>query len=229
MDPSRLERTEAYVRDVFGLEDTLLSSLMPRAIDRGLPPISVSSPVGHLLLTLSAATSRPRGLSLELGTLAGYSGIWLALGLAPGARLITVEPETLHADVAQANFAQAGVADRVEIRRTNALAAIARIARDHGPACLDLAFLDALKNEYPDYLEALRPLIRPGGMLIADNAISSRFHITDPPGDPMRDAVDRFNRTIAGDPAFHAACVPLGSGLVIATRTGHNPREATTS
>lgn len=218
MDPTQATPTDTYIQEVFGQQDPLLTTLMPAAISRGLPPISVSAPVGHLLHTLSAASSRPRGLSLELGTLAGYSGIWLAKGLAPGARLLTAEPNPLHADVSQANFTAAGLADRVTILRTTALEALAQIARDRGPACLDLVFLDALKNEYPDYFRAARPLLRPGGLLIADNAITSRFHITDPPGDPMRDAVDRFNRTIAADPAFAAAIVPLGSGLVIATR-----------
>lgn len=218
MTADRAERENAYIREVFGLEDAALAALMPRAIDRGLPPISVSAPVGHLLQTLAAAATTPDGLALELGTLAGYSAIWLARGLAPGARLLTVEPEALHADVAQANLNAAGVADRVLILRATALDAITELASSHGPACLDLAFLDAIKSEYPDYLAALRPLLRPGALLIADNALSSRFHISDPPGDPMRDGVDRFNRTIAADPGFAAACIPLGNGLVIATR-----------
>lgn len=218
MDPDRTAQTESYINDVFGKQPQLLASLMPAAIARGVPAISVSSPVGHLLHTLSAAVSRPGRVSLELGTLAGYSAIWLARGLAPGARLLTVEPAPLHAEIAQANLAAAGVADRVTVLRTTALSALTDIARTRGPGSLDLVFVDALKHEYPDYLTAARPLLRPGGLLIADNAITSRFHITDAPGDPMRDAVDRFNRAIASDPAFAASIVPLGSGLVIATR-----------
>jgi predicted O-methyltransferase YrrM len=219
-DPTLADRTDAYIQEVFGQEDGHLASLMPDAVAAGLPAISVSAPVGRLLLALGTAVSRPGGVMLELGALAGYSGIWLARGLAPGARLISVEPEARHADLAAANFARAGVGDRVEIRRATALEAIADLARTLGPASLDLAFLDALKHEYPDYLAALRPLLRPGGVLIADNAITSRFHITDPPGDASRDGVDRFNRAVAADPGFAAACVPLGSGLVIATRLG---------
>jgi len=218
VDPAQLTRTDDYIKEMFGQEDPLLANLMPAAIARGLPPISVSATVGHLLHTLSAAVSRPQGLSVELGTLAGYSAIWLARGLASGAHLLTVEPEPLHADVAQSNLAAAGLAHRVTILRATALSALAELARAHGPASLDLVFLDALKHEYPDYLAAARPLLRPGGLLIADNAITSRFHITDPPGDPMRDGVDRFNRTIAADPGFAPSIVPLGSGLVIATR-----------
>ena len=212
--------TTSYIQEVFGTQDNHLAGVMTSAQGRGVPAISVSAPVGHFLQAMAAAASKPGGLALELGTLAGYSGIWIARGLAPGATLVTVEPEPLHAQIARANFLQAGVSDRIDLWTTTGLDAIARLARERGPACLDLVFIDAIKSEYPAYLDAVRPLIRPGGVLVADNCITSRFHITDPPGDPMRDGVDRFNRMIAADPGFAASIVPLGSGMVVATRLG---------
>ena len=218
MAPTDADRTEAYIKSVFGSEDALLAGVMPGAISRGMPAIAVSAATGHVLQALAAAASRPGGIILELGTLAGYSGTWIARALAPGARLITVEPNPLHADIARTNFDRAGLGGRVEIRRTTALSAIAELSRTLGPLSLDMVFIDALKNEYPDYLHAVRPLVRAGGIIVADNAITSRFHVADPPGDPMRDGVDQFNRTIAADPALAASCVPLGSGLVVATR-----------
>ena len=87
---------------------------------------------------------------MELGTLAGYSGIWLARGLPPGGRLITVEPEAKHADFSQRMFAAAGVAERVEVRRTTGIAALEQIGREVGPGGVDVVFFDAIKTEYPE-------------------------------------------------------------------------------
>lgn len=221
MTPHRWENTCAYLRDVFGKQDEHLAGLMARAVAAGLPSIAVSADVGRLLMLLTSMTNSGRGAkaAVELGTLAGYSAIWIARGLAPGGRLITVEPNALHADFAAGEFQRAGVAGSIDIRRAPALDAIPDITSQFGPASIDLAFLDAVKTEYPAYLTALKPLIRQGGLLIADNALGSSFWIDDPPGSsPERDAVDRFNRTIAADPDFVTACVPLREGVLVARK-----------
>ncbi|MFM9995826.1 MAG: O-methyltransferase [Phycisphaerales bacterium] len=221
MTPKRWENTCAYLRDVFGTQDEHLGGLMERAVAAGLPSIAVSADVGRLLMLLTSMTGDGRGakVAVELGTLAGYSAIWIARGLSPGGRLITVEPNGLHADFAAGEFRRAGVAGSIEIRRAPALDAIPRIAAELGPASIDVAFLDAVKTEYPAYLAALKPLIRPGGLLIADNALGSSFWIDDPPGSsPERDAVDRFNRLVASDRDFVTACVPIREGVLIARK-----------
>lgn len=208
----------AYLHEVFGRQDDHLASLMPRAIAAGLPDIAVSAEVGHLLSILVGLTGAKR--ALEVGTLAGYSGIWIARALAPGGRLITIEMEPRHAAFARAEFATAGVADRVEVREGAALDLLPGLAAELGPESLDVVFLDAAKQEYDRYLDILAPLIRRGGLLIADNALgSSVWSVADAPGaNPNRDAIDRFNRRVAADPRFEAACVPLRQGVLIARR-----------
>src|SRR5690606_19451130 len=112
----------------------------------------------------------------------------------------------------------------VDLRRGAALDLLPGIARECGPASVDLVFLDAAKSEYDRYFDLLRPLIRPGGLLIADNALGSRsWWIDQPPGShPDRDAADAFNRRLAADPEFDAAAIPLRQGLLIARRGGPN-------
>lgn len=228
MTPERWARTSAYLREVFGREDAVMASVMTRAVAAGLPDIAVDSAVGRLLTLLCATTNGGRGarLAVELGTLAGYSGVWIARGLAPGGRLITVEPEEKHAQFARGTFEAAGVAGGVEIRRGLALDEIVRFSAEFGPKSIDFAFLDAVKTEYPAYFEGLRGLIAPGGLLVADNALGGSWWI-DQVGEraaaseehrATREAVDRFNRMVAADGAFETACVPLREGVLIARR-----------
>lgn len=218
MTPDRWRGTCDYLGDVFGRPDPFMATLMPRARAAGLPDIAISADVGRLLLLLTRTTRARR--ALELGTLAGYSGIWIARGLAAGGRLITIEADPKHAAFARQAFADAGVSDRVTLRDGKALEVLPAIARELGPASLDVVFFDALKHEYEAYFEATVDLIAPGGLLLADNALGSRWWITDPPGDPSRDAVDRFNRRIASDDRFDTACVPIREGVLIARRKG---------
>lgn len=226
MTPQRWDYTSAYLREVFGKQDAVLEGLMPAAIQVGIPAIAVSADVGRLLHILTLmATTRPgaTGRVLELGTLAGYSGIWLARALPKGGRLITVEPNAKHADFAQRMFAAAGVADRVEIRRTTGLEALGQLAREFGPGSFDVAFFDALKTEYPEDFRLAKPLLGSGGLLIADNVLGSgNWWIDDSPAPgeakDSRDAADRFNRMVAADADFEAAAVPIREGVMIARR-----------
>ncbi len=231
MTARRWENTCAYLREVFGQQDEQLRTLMARAVAAGLPDIAVSADVGRLLMLLASMAGEEetrrrdeetkRGaIAVELGTLAGYSAIWLTRGLGSGGRLITVEPEPAHADFAAREFVRAGVAAQIEIRRGTALDVLPQLAREFGPASIDLAFLDAVKTEYADYFRLLKPLIRPGGLLVADNALGAgSWSIDEPAGaSAERDAIDRFNRTVAADPEFTAACVPIREGVLIARR-----------
>lgn len=212
-------RIGVYLNDIFGSQDEQQATLMQRATEAGLPDIAVSAEVGHLLSILTRLAG-PASLALEIGTLAGYSGIWIARALSPGGRLVTIEFEEAHADVAQAEFEAAGVADRVEIVRGAALDVLPELATRLGPASVDFVFLDAVKAEYPAYFELVKPLLRPGGVLVADNVIATSGVLV--PEQPDATAgtrgVDAFNRMIAADPAFETACVPLREGLTIALR-----------
>lgn len=221
MTPVKWENTCAYLHDVFGRQDEHLAGLMARAVAAGLPDIAVSPEVGRLLRLLASLTNGGRGarVALELGTLAGYSGIWIARGLGPGGRLITIEPNPLHADFARREFEHAGVGDAVRIIPAPALESIDHLRAELGPNSIDFVFIDAVKTEYEAYYAAVKPMLKPGGLLVADNALGSSFWIDDPPGSsPERDAVDRFNRAVASDHEFVAACVPIRQGVLIARK-----------
>ena len=222
MTPSRWKSTSSYLVDVFGAEDEQLKTMTPRSVAAGLPDIAVSSDVGRLLMLLTSMTGGGSGarMAIELGTLAGYSGIWIARGLARGGRLITVESEPRHADFAQREFEKAGVAESVEIRRGAAMQVLPELASELGPRSVDFVFLDAVKREYPDYFSLVRPLVAVGGLLVADNTLGSQaWWIDEPVGRSTdRDAVDRFNRAVADDPDFEAVAVPIREGVLIARR-----------
>lgn len=227
MTPERWERTSTYLRDVFGAEDEQLRTLTPRAVAAGLPDIAVSADVGRLLLILTSMAGSGHGArtAIEVGTLGGYSGIWIARGLAPGGRLITIEPHPQHAAFAEREFAAAGLAGRVEMKRGAGKDVLPALAADLGAGAVDLVFLDAIKHEYVDYFSAIRSSIAVGGLLVADNVLGSRtWWIDDPSGhDEDRDGVDRFNRAVAADPDFEAVAVPIREGVLIARRHRISP------
>lgn len=211
MTPERWDFLSKYANDVFGDQDDQLSTLMDRAVEAGLPRIAVSADVGRLLMIL-ASTTRGR-LALELGTLAGYSGIWIARGLGSGGKLITIEYEDAHADFAQREFEQAGLGDQVEIVRGAALEVLPDVANRVGEGNLDFVFIDAIKSEYVDYFEAIRPLVAVGGLVVADNVYGTgRGWIDEGYG------TDAFNRLVAGDPDFEATATPMREGVLIARR-----------
>ena len=222
MTPDRWNATRDYLLDVFGAQDEQLRTLMPRAVSAGLPDIAVSADVGRLLMLLTSMTGGGRGarMALELGTLAGYSGIWIARGLAPGGLLITIEAEPRHADFAEREFQAAGVGASVQVRRGAALEVLPSIAGEVGAGGFDLVFLDAVKREYPDYFQAVRATIAPGGLLVADNVLGSHtWWIDEPAGRTVdRDGADRFNRMVAADAEFETVAVPLREGVLIARR-----------
>ncbi len=216
MTPQLWEYMSAYSQEVFGTEDAHLAGLMEEAVAKGLPDIAVCAEAGRLLMILTSMT--PGKLAIEVGTLGGYSGIWIARGLSNDGKLITIEAEDIHADFAQMQFERAGVADRVEIRRGKGLDVLPLLADELAPGSVDVVFLDAIKLEYCDYWKLLRPLIAPGGLILADNIYGSDWTI-DQEDDPQRIAVDRFNRMLASDKDFEVTAVPLRQGVLIGRRS----------
>ena len=216
MTPERWNFISEYAREVFGRQDDQLAHLMVEAVQAGLPDISVSSDVGRLLMMLTSMT--PGRLAIELGTLAGYSGIWITRGLAPEGRLITIEKDPDHADFARRQFKRAGIGERVEIRVGAALDVLPRLADELGPESVDVVFLDAVKTEYPDYFRIARPLVVPGGLLLADNVYGTATTWIDQSNNPSIRGVDEFNRLVAADPGFEAVAVPIQDGVLLARR-----------
>jgi predicted O-methyltransferase YrrM len=215
MTPERWAYTSDYLRRTFGREDATLEGLRERAIAAGLPDIAVSGDVGSLLSLLASTTKRR--FAIEVGTLGGYSAIWIARGFAPG-RLVTIEYDAKHADFAEAELRRAGLADRVELRRGAGLEVLESLARELDPGSVDFVFIDADKREYPAYWERLRPLVAPGGLFVADNVLGTSGWWIDDEGHPAREAVDSLSRALAADPEFDAAAVPIREGLLIARR-----------
>ncbi|MGH9295323.1 MAG: O-methyltransferase [Acidimicrobiales bacterium] len=148
--------------------DADLEAALEASAGAGLPPIAVSAPQGRLLYLLA----RIRGARsiLELGTLGGYSTLWLARALPEDGRLVTLELRDRHAEVARANLARAGLADRVEVRVGPALDSLASLERE-GAGPFDLVFIDADKPSNPDYFAACLRLCAPGSVIVADNVV----------------------------------------------------------
>jgi caffeoyl-CoA O-methyltransferase len=220
MTPAIWNDFSSYLTDVFGDQDANLAGLMDRAVKAGLPDIAVDASVGRLLLVLARLVGAKT--AVEIGTLGGYSGIWIARGLADGGTLYTIEPEKRHAEFARGEFRRAGVADKVELVEAEALDVLGELTDRLGRASVDLVFIDAVKTEYEAYLEAVTPMMRPGAVVIADNTLAGGdWSIADAPASSeSRDAIDRFNRRLAEDPNFDAACVPIREGVAIARYAG---------
>jgi predicted O-methyltransferase YrrM len=213
MDQARWDFLESYSTEVFGDQDDHLAGLMEQAIDAGIPDIAVSPEVGHLLQILTGMTQGR--LAIEVGTLAGYSAIWIARGLQPGGRLITIEIEERHAAFARRQFERAAVSDRVEVRLGAGITVLQDLATELKPGSVDVLFIDAVKSEYPEYFAIARRLIALGGLVLADNVYGTGAGWID-----EGHGTDTFNRMISADPDFLSVAVPLRQGVLIARRVG---------
>ena len=216
MTPDRWRYTSAYLAEVFGGEDDVLRWVRSESAARGLPPIAISADVGRFLGLMAGMTEGR--LAIEVGTLAGYSAIWIARALPKG-RLITIEKRSDYADLAEEAIERAGVSDRVEVRRGAALDVLAQMSTELADESVDVVFLDAVKSEYSDYLALVRPLLAPGGLLIADNVLGTSGWWIDEEDKGVRNAVDTFNRAVAADEGFETAGLSVREGLLIARAT----------
>jgi len=161
---------DAYLQEHLLGGDPVLDAALADSAAAGLPPINVPPTQGKMLYLL---TRLQRAVAiLEIGTLAGYSTIWMARALPPHGRIVTLESEARHAEVARANLARAGVLDRVDLRVGPALETLAVLA-DETRAPFDLIFIDADKPRTPEYIEAALRVSRPGALLIVDNVVRS--------------------------------------------------------
>jgi predicted O-methyltransferase YrrM len=160
-------------------DDPVLSAALEASDAAGLPKIAVSAQQGKFLSLFAGAVGARR--ILEIGTLGGFSTIWLARGAGPDGRVVTLEYEPKHAEVARANLDRAGVGDRVEILVGAALDSLPKVTG--GP--FDLVFIDADKENNPGYLEWAVKLTRPGSVVIVDNVIREGAILNPEPGDEV--------------------------------------------
>jgi len=209
---------DQYYSDVLVKQDEVLDAALRDSDAAGLPPINVTPNQGKLL-HLMARICGARSI-LEIGTLGGYSTIWLARALPDGGRLVTLEAEPRYAEVATANIARAGLADRVEVRIGRALDTLPELEADgHGP--FDLVFIDADKPSNPDYVEWALKITRPGSVIIVDNVVRGGEVADSGSEDSAVLGVRRMNELIAADQRLAATAIQtVGSkgydGLLVA-------------
>ena len=221
MSQEQWTAVDRYITGLFAHNDDALDAALRESAAAGLPAIHVS-PVQGKLLHLLARAQGARTI-LEIGTLGGYSTIWLARALPPGGRLVTLEAEPRHAEVARRNIARAGLAGIVEFRVGRALDLLPRIAEEaRGP--FDLIFIDADKAGYPDYFPWALRLARRGSLILADNVVRKGAVVDEHSTDPSVQAVRRMNELVAREGRVSATEIQMVGakgydGLMIAVVT----------
>lgn len=207
-----------YITDLFVPADPALEGALQSTIDAGLPRINVAPNQGKLLHILALSHGARR--ILELGTLAGYSTIWLARALPPDGKLITLEANPKHAEIARTNLDRAGLSDQVEVRLGAALETLPKLEAE-GQEPFDLVFIDADKVNTAEYFSWALKLTRRGSLIITDNVVRQGGVIDANSTDEKIQGIRRFNAALAIEPRVKATIVQtVGSkgydGLAIA-------------
>ena len=195
---------DAYFAEQLLARDRGFASLLAANAQAGLPEIDVSPLQGKLLNLLVRATGARR--VLEIGTLGGYSTLWLARGVGDGGLVITLENQPRHAEVARTNLARAGVADRVDVRVGAALDLLPKIeARREGP--FDLVFIDADKSNQDVYLAWALRLSRRGSLIIGDNVVRDGEVVDGSSVNPAVQGIRRFIDLLGQAPRLSATAI----------------------
>lgn len=197
----------AYVERLSPMEDEALRHARERAASGGMPPVSAETGAMLRLLTRLLGTRT----AVEIGSGAGYSGIWIARGMVADGMLTTIDTDPEHLRLARQSYADAGVQDRVRPINGRALDVLPRLT----DGAYDMVFLDAVKAEYPAYLENALRLLRPGGMILADNVLWSG-KVADPSiRDSDTEGLRTFSASICEDERLDSVVLTLGDGLSI--------------
>src|SRR5580693_5042285 len=204
MSQERWTEVDKYITEKLLPSDPALDAALRSTAEAGLPPINVSPPQGMLLMLLARAQGARR--ILEIGTLGGYSTIWLARALPADGRLITLEAVPTHARVARQNIDRAGFAENVEVRLGRALDTLAQLAAE-GLGPFDFIFLDADKRTYPEYLEWCIKLSHRGTMIVADNVVRRGAVVDAASRDADVQGVRRFLEQLSTDPRLSATAI----------------------
>jgi len=206
------ERFERYVTELFAAEDPILSKIRARHAAENLPAINVSPEEGKLLYLLLLTIGAKR--VLEIGSLGGYSGVWLARALPPGGELTTIEKDPKHAKIARESFAAARLHGRVQLIEGAALDVLPTLHPG-----FDAVFIDADKEPLPQYFEWGMRLLRRGGLLLCDNAFFHGAAVDENDRSGPALGVRAFNELAARDPRLVATIIPVRDGLVIGLKT----------
>jgi len=201
MSPELWTAVDDYFDRALVPSDPALEAALAASVAAGLPRIGVAPNQGKMLQLLARLQGARR--ILEVGTLGGYSTIWLARALPPGGHLVTLEVDPKHAEVALGNIAGAGLADVVDLRLGPALETLPKLATEEGGP-FDLIFIDADKPSNPEYFAWAIELARPGTLIIVDNVVRHGEVIDPGNSDPDNEGVHRLNALIASEPRVSA-------------------------
>jgi predicted O-methyltransferase YrrM len=204
-------RVLAYTQRLFAPEDAILAEIRERHRREGLPDIFISPEEAKIIAVLLAAIGAER--VLEIGTLGGYSGVWIARALPETGTLITVERNPEHARFAHESFRRAGVSDRVDLREGVALAVLETLEPP-----FDVVFIDADKAALEQYYTHAMRLLRVGGLLLCDNVFLDGRAADGSARDPDVLGVRAFNRLASSDPRLAAAVIPVRDGLAFGVK-----------
>jgi predicted O-methyltransferase YrrM len=195
---------DQYINESLVPSDAALDAALTESMAAGLPAIAVAPNQGKMLHLLALAIGA-RNI-LEIGTLGGYSTIWLARALPAGGRLVTLEVDAKHAEAARANIGRAGLSEVVELRLGPALGTLPQlVAEGRGP--FDLVFIDADKRSIPEYFRWALTLSRRGSLIIVDNVVRKGSVIDGASDDPNVRGVRRFNEMVAAEPRVSATVI----------------------
>lgn len=204
MDEQRWTEVDGYIARTLLPSDPALERVLQASAAAGLPPIAVSPAQGRML-NLLARIHEARHI-LELGTLGGYSTIWLGRALPPDGRLLSLEANPRYAEVARANILQAGLGEVVEVRVSPALEMLPEIAAE-GAGPFDLTFIDADKPSTPEYFEWALRLSRPGAVIVVDNVVRDGALIDAGSEDPGVQGMRRFHRMLQHEQDVEATTI----------------------
>ena len=201
MDKDIFKKVDDYIGDLLGQEDTVLQETIQSLDREGIPQISVSANQGKFLQVLLMLGNVKT--VLELGTLGGYSTIWMARALPEDGKIITLEIDEHHAEVARRNIEKADLTDKVEVRVGKALDLLPKMKSDsEGP--FDMIFIDADKPPYAEYFQHALTLARPGTLIICDNVVREGKVLDANTDDERVQGVQRFNQLLADTPQVTA-------------------------
>jgi len=213
----RTEKVEKYVEELFAPEDAVFKRIRERTVELGIPQINVGPTEGKILYTLLRAIGAKR--VVEVGTLAGYSAVWMARALPPDGKLYTCEYEPKHADAAREAFRDARLDEKIQVLVGDATDTL-RSLEDKGP--FDAVFIDADKNNYGKYADWAERNLRKGGLIIGDNSyIWGLITCTEKPeGNEGAQwmGMRRFNEKLADSSKYAGIILPTKEGLTVAVK-----------
>jgi predicted O-methyltransferase YrrM len=209
------DQVSSYISSLFAVEDEHLLRVREDSPKYGLPGGNIKPEEGRFLQVLAFASGATK--AVEIGTLGGYSGIWIARGLRPGGKLITIDMEAKHANVAQEHFDAAGLSEVIEVRVGNAHHVLSEL-RDEGP--FDFVFIDADRPSYPAFFNWAIENVRTGGIIAAHNAFRKGTVVGIGDDDEHSELMRQFNKQVAEDSRVNSTIFPSGDGTLISVKCG---------